>query len=321
MRLVFAGTPPFAARALDAILRAGHEVVGVLAQPDRPAGRGMRLVPGAVKQRALDAVLPVAQPASLRDAEAQRALAAWFGDGYADVMVVAAYGLLLPPAVLAMPRLGCLNIHASLLPRWRGAAPIERAILAGDTTTGVCIMQMEAGLDTGPLLMQRNTQILARDTAHTLRERLASVGANAIVETLSALQRGDTLTSQVQATEGVTYAGKIAKADAALDFSQSAIELDRKIRAFDPVPGAFANLRGTTIKLWSATPRTHAAPALPAGTVRGCEDGHLLLACGVDGRDTLMVEELQKPGGKRLKAVQFLQGFALSPGERFEQAV
>jgi methionyl-tRNA formyltransferase len=320
MRLVFAGTPEFAAHALDAILRAGHEVVGVLAQPDRPAGRGMRLLPGAVKQRALDADLPVAQPLSLRDAEAQRALAGWFGSGYADVMVVAAYGLLLPPAVLAMPRLGCLNIHASLLPRWRGAAPIERAIIAGDATTGVCIMQMDAGLDTGQLLLQRTTSILERDTALTLRERLAGMGAEAMVETLNALQRGDTLAAQAQATEGVTYAGKIAKADAALDFSQSALELDRKIRAFDPVPGAFANLRGDAIKMWSALSQTHAAPALPPGTVRSCDGGNLLLACGADGRDTLLVEELQKPGGKRLRAAQFLQGFALSAGDRFEHA-
>ncbi len=316
MRIIFAGTPEFAALALDAIVGAGHQVRAVLTQPDRSAGRGMRRSPGAVKQRALAAGLPLCQPATLRDPEAQRELAACFGDGNTDVMVVAAYGLLLPPAVLKIPPLGCLNIHASMLPRWRGAAPVERAILAGDAETGVCIMQMDAGLDTGPVLLARAATIEARDTAGSLRDRLAKLGAAAIVDVLALLDRGERPLPRAQAEVGATYASKIAKAEAALDFSDSAVELDRHVRAFDPVPGAVAMLRGTAIKIWSSRPGPRTAYSLPPGTVRGCEGG-LSLACGVDGRDTLFIEEMQKPGGRRLPAKQFVAGFALSAGERF----
>jgi methionyl-tRNA formyltransferase len=321
MRIVFAGTPEFAARALDAILGAGHRVVGVLAQPDRPSGRrGLRVLPSAVKQRALAAALPVEQPQSLRDAGAQARLEPWFAKDNAELMVVAAYGLLLPPAVLAMPRLGCLNIHASLLPRWRGAAPIQRALLAGDITTGVCIMQMEAGLDTGPILRNKEIPILERDTTYSLGERLATTGAALIVEVLRDLPSGE-LPKYPQAAIGVTYASKITKAEAELDFNLGAIELDRRIRAFDREPGAVAWLHGTPIKLWSALPLTHPIRAAPPGTVRSCESGRLLIACGIDGRETLAVEELQKPGGKRMNTGQFLLGFALREGDRFGSSV
>jgi methionyl-tRNA formyltransferase len=317
MRIVFAGTPEFSARALDTILAQGHQVLAVLTQPDRPAGRRMRHLPSAVKQRALAAGLPVFQPETLRDAGTQAELAAWFTEQQADVMVVAAYGLLLPPAVLGMPRLGCLNIHASLLPRWRGAAPIARAILAGDTNTGICIMQMDAGLDTGPVLQTRSADILPRDTAGSLLDRLATIGAAAIVEVLAMLERRENPTPVAQAATGVTYAGKISKAEAVLNFELGAIELDRRVRAFDPAPGSVAILRGTALKIWGVRPGPRGARVLPPGTVRGVEGGSFGLACGHDGRDTLIVEELQKPGGKRLAVAQFLLGFPLSAGERF----
>jgi methionyl-tRNA formyltransferase len=320
MRIVFAGTPEFAARALDAIIAAGHQVLAVLTQPDRPAGRGMRLSPSAVKQRALAAKLPVVQPETLRTADAQAGLAAWFADGEADVMVVAAYGLLLPPAVLAMPRLGCLNIHASLLPRWRGAAPIARAILAGDPETGICIMQMDAGLDTGPVLRRHPVRIEPRDTAATLENRLGILGASAIVDVLAGLASGQRPDSSPQPENGVTYAKKINKAEAILDFSLGAIDLDRHIRAFNPAPGAAAMLGNTAIKIWRAAPGPRVMFASPPGTVRSSDNTGLAVACGVDGRDTLIVEELQKPGGRKLDAVQFLAGFSLSAGECFGSA-
>lgn len=317
MRIVFAGTPEFAARALSAILVAGHEVVGVLTQPDRRAGRGMRLVPSAVKQRAQADGLTVSQLDSLRGPDAQRELAAWFAEARAEVMVVAAYGLLLPSTVLQMPRLGCINIHASMLPRWRGAAPVERAILAGDVDTGACIMQMDAGLDTGPVLLAQAEEIKARDTAGELRGRLANLGASAIVEVLAALERGEQPVPRPQAETGVTYANKISKAEAILDFDLSAIELDRRIRAFDPAPGAVAMMRGSPIKIWRARPGPFAQMHLSPGTVRGFEDGGLGLSCGLDGRDTLIIEELQRPGGRRLPATQFLAGHPIPAGERF----
>jgi methionyl-tRNA formyltransferase len=317
MRIVFAGTPEFSVRALDAIREAGHQVVAVLTQPDRRSGRGLRFLPGPVKTYAVEAGLPVAQPVSLRDNEVQRELATWFAMGRAEIMIVAAYGLLLPPAVLAMPRLGCLNIHASLLPRWRGAAPVARAILAGDSETGVCIMQMDAGLDTGPVLLSKGTVIDARATAGSLTANLARLGADAMVEVLDLLERDTPPAAQPQAEGGVTYAHKIDKAEAALDFAQSAAALDRKIRAFDPVPGATAHLRDVALKIWRAHAGASSARAQPPGTVRAADGKGLAIACGPDGSDTLIVEELQKPGGKRIAVAQFLPGIALSAGDRF----
>ncbi|MEJ0048859.1 MAG: methionyl-tRNA formyltransferase [Rhodospirillales bacterium] len=322
MRLVFAGTPEFAASALAAIVDAGHEVAAVLTQPDRKAGRGMRLSPSAVKDFAQARGLALLQPPSLRDAAAQAELSAHFTEGGAEIMVVAAYGLLLPPAVLAMPLLGCINIHASLLPRWRGAAPIERAILAGDAETGICIMQMERGLDTGPVLSRHAIPIAARDTAGSLRRRLTALGASAVLETLAGFARGTPAPGEAQPSEGVSYAAKIGKAEAALDFTASAADLDRKIRAFDPEPGAFAEYAGNRLKVWRARPPVFAPPAppLPPGTVRGSDGGGLAIACGAGGRDTLVVEELQKPGGKRIAAAQFLAQVSSPAGTRFTSA-
>ena len=321
MRIVFAGTPEFAVIALDAICAAGHQVVAVLTQPDRPAGRGMRMLPGAVKQRALAMGIQVLQPVTLKDTTIQQQIGSWFVENRAEVMVVAAYGLLLPPAVLALPRLGCLNIHASILPRWRGAAPIERALNAGDADTGICIMQMDAGLDSGPVLLSRRLAIDARDSAGSLRARLAEVGAAAIVEVLAMLERGVNPVATPQPAIGATYAPKIGKAEASLDFNLSALELDRRIRAFDPTPGTVALLDKLTIKFWRAHAGPRAATAQAPGTVLAVASNGVSLACGADGRDTLVVEELQKPGGKRLAAAQFLTGFPLAVGERFATPV
>jgi methionyl-tRNA formyltransferase len=317
MRLVFAGTPDFAIATLDAIIAAGHQVLAVLTQPDRRSGRGMRVEPGPVKQLALAHGIPVLQPASLRAPEVHRQLVPWFGVGMAEVMVVAAYGIILPQAVLALPRFGCLNIHASLLPRWRGAAPIERALLSGDRETGVCIMQMDAGLDTGPVLQLRSLAIDSRDTAGSLREKLANLGAATMVEVLDSLDRGASLAATPQEPAGATYAKKIDKLEAALELKKSSIELDCQIRALDPAPGAFAMLRGRPIKIWVARPGKVLDQAQAPGTVRAAGSEGLLLACGADGCDTLIVEELQRPAGKRLRAAQFLQGFPIATGERF----
>ena len=305
MKLIFAGTPEFAAQALSAIVAAGHEVALVLTQPDRPAGRGMALQPSAVKKVALAHGIEVFQPLTLKDAEAQAKIAA-VG---AEVMVVAAYGLILPQAVLDMPRFGCLNIHGSLLPRWRGAAPIQRALLAGDTETGVCIMQMEAGLDTGPVLLRGAFPIEASDTTASLHDRLAELGARLCVEALGKLP----LPAEPQPSVGVTYAHKIEKAEAVIDWSKSAAELDRHIRAFNPFPGAQASFGGgQTVKLWLATP---VAGNGPAGSVLAVDKKQVVIACG-DG--ALAVSELQKAGGKRLPVQQFLAGHPLKVGDRFD---
>ena len=304
MRLIFAGTPEFAAEALTALIEAGHEVALVLTQPDRPAGRGMALQPSAVKKVALAHGIEVFQPLTLRDGEAQAKVAAQA----AEVMVVAAYGLILPQAVLDMPRFGCLNIHASLLPRWRGAAPIQRALLAGDAETGVCIMQMEAGLDTGPVLLRDAFAIGDDDTTASLHDRLASLGARLIVEALAGLP----LPAVAQPDEGVTYAHKIEKAEALIDWRKSAAELDRHIRAFNPFPGAQAQFAGQTVKLWAARPVVGAGEI---GTILAVDRKTVVVACG-DG--ALAVSELQKAGGKRLPVQQFLAGHPLKPGDRFD---
>jgi methionyl-tRNA formyltransferase len=304
MRLIFAGTPEFAAQALTAIVAAGHQVALVLTQPDRPAGRGMALQPSAVKKVALEHGIEVFQPPTLKDAEAQAKIA---GVG-AEAMVVAAYGLILPQAVLDLPRYGCLNIHGSLLPRWRGAAPIQRALLAGDAETGVCIMQMEAGLDTGPVLLRGVFPIEAGDTTATLHDRLAALGAELIVEALGQLP----LPAESQPAEGVTYAHKIEKAEALIDWSRSAAELDRHIRAFNPFPGAQASFGGQTVKLWQAKP---VAGQGEKGRILAVDRSIVVVACG-DG--ALAISELQKAGGKRLPVQQFLAGHPLKVGDRFD---
>ena len=304
MKLIFAGTPEFAAQALSAIVAAGHEVALVLTQPDRPAGRGMALQPSAVKKVALAHDIEVFQPLTLKDAEAQAKIAA-VG---AEVMVVAAYGLILPQAVLDMPRFGCINIHASLLPRWRGAAPIQRALLAGDAETGVCIMQMEAGLDTGPVLLRGAFPIEATDTTASLHDRLAGLGARLCVEALGKLP----LPAEAQPAEGVTYAHKIEKAEAVIDWTKPAIELDRHIRAFNQFPGAQALFGGQTVKLWQASP---VAGSGPLGSVLAVDKKQVVIACGAGA---LAVSELQKAGGKRLPVQQFLAGHPLKVGDRFD---
>jgi methionyl-tRNA formyltransferase len=304
MRVIFAGTPEFAAHALRAIIAAGHVVPLVLTQPDRPAGRGMALQPSPVKRLAEANGIDVFQPPTLKDVAAQERIAA-VG---ADVMVVAAYGLIVPQAVLDMPRHGCINIHASLLPRWRGAAPIQRALLAGDHETGVSIMQLEAGLDTGPVLLRAICPIGAADNAATLHDRLAEHGAHLIVEALSKLP----LPAEPQPAAGVTYAHKIEKTEALIDWSKDAQELDRHIRAFNPFPGAQARFGGQTVKLWQAVP---VAGGGERGRILSVDRNHIVVACG---SGALAISELQKAGGKRLPVREFLAGHPLKAGDRFD---
>ena len=309
MKVAFAGTPEFAAAALEAILAAGFEVPLVLTQPDRPAGRGMQLQPSPVKQLALAGGIPVHQPEKLRTPEQQAPLA----EAGADVLVVAAYGIILPQTVLDMPRYGCLNIHASLLPRWRGAAPIHRAIQAGDAETGITIMQMDAGLDTGPMLMKRVEPIHFDDTTGSLHDRLAWIGAELIVDALNALRTSSArLPATPQPADGVTYAAKIGKAEAVVDWTRPAPEIERTIRAFNPFPGVLAPLQGTPIKLWRA--RAIDAVGTP-GEVLLAEGAGVIVGCG-DG--SLCITELQKPGGKRLPAADFLRGMPIAAGSRFD---
>jgi methionyl-tRNA formyltransferase len=320
MRLIFAGTPEFAQMALVALHAAGHEIVLVLTQPDRPAGRGMKLQPSPVKQWALDHAVPVAQPRSLRldgkypeDAEAARQTLL---DAKADAMIVAAYGLILPQWVLDLPPRGCLNIHASLLPRWRGAAPIHRAIEAGDTQTGITIMQMDAGLDTGDMLLVLPCDVSPNDTTAVLHDRLAELGGQAIVRALASL---DKLPRQPQPLDGVNYAHKIDKAEAGLDWTLSAEVLARRIRAFDPFPGMTVPLVTAsgveTLKLWQAVAEAAektAANAAQPGTVLSADASGVRVACG-EGQ--LCLTQLQRPGGKRLGAADFLRGCPLQPGQ------
>jgi methionyl-tRNA formyltransferase len=314
LRVGFAGTPEFAAVALDALLAVGHAVPLVLTQPDRPAGRGLKLTPSPVKQRALAAGLPVAQPRSLRldgkfpdDARAaQAALQA----ADLDVLVVAAYGLILPAWVLAVPHRGCINIHASLLPRWRGAAPIHRAIEAGDTQTGITLMQMDEGLDTGPMLLAQAVAIEPGDTTGRLHDKLAALGGRLLVQLLADLDRWP---PQPQPDTGVTYAAKIDKAEARIDWSQPATTLERKLRAFDPQPGCNFDWNGQSFKLWRATVLPASIAGAAPGTVMA-ESGRLTIACG---QGALQVEELQAPGGRRLPATAVLASvLASSPAPR-----
>ncbi len=309
MRMVFAGTPAFAARALAALLASGHEVALALTQPERPAGRGLKPVSGAVHKLAEQRGIQTYQPASLGTPEAQ----ARIGAARPEVVVVAAYGLILPQAVLDIAPRGALNIHASLLPRWRGAAPIQHAILAGDRETGITIMQMDAGLDTGPILMQRALAVTADDDAQTLHDRLAELGATLIVTALEALAKG-LARVEPQPQVGATYASKIGNHEAVLDWSRAAPELERAIRAFRPAPGARTTLRGEPLKIWSA--RVAAGQAEP-GSVLEAGPAALRIACG---EGALEVLELQRAGGRRLAAGEFLRGFAVRAGERLGAA-
>lgn len=306
-RIAFAGTPEFAARALDALATFDCDIPLVLTQPDRPAGRGMKLMPSPVKQRALAHGLTVAQPDTLKTPELRAPLV----EAAPDLLVVVAYGLLLPRAVLDIPRLGCINIHASLLPRWRGAAPIHRAIEAGDARTGITLMQMDEGLDTGPMLAERTVDIAADDTTATLHDRLASTGAQLLIDTLPALLAGR-VTAVPQPADGACYAAKIGKAEAALDFRRPAVELGRAIRAFNPFPGALMTVDGTPIKLWQA--RVEPASGEPGRLLAVGDDG-VVIACG---EGALRLTELQKPGGKRLPVADFLHGHPLRAGQQAE---
>ena len=296
LRIVFAGTPEFAACHLQALLDSGHVPVAVYTQPDRPAGRGHKLMPSAVKQLALKHALPVLQPATLRDPAAQAELAAL----QPDLLLVVAYGLILPQIVLDIPRLGCINSHASLLPRWRGAAPIQRAIEASDPETGVTLMQMEAGLDTGPMLCKVTTPISAEDSAASLHERLAQLGAKAMAEAINRLARGE-LVAQVQDEQLATYAHKLNKDEARIDWQRPAVELERQIRAFFPWPVSHASLHGEPLKVLSA----HVVDQIsgPAGTILQAGKEGLTVACG---NGALCLTRMQLPGGKPLDFTDLL---------------
>ncbi len=311
LRIVFAGTPEFAARHLQALLDHHLRVVAVYCQPDRPAGRGKHLAVGPVKQLALDHRLPIHQPAGLKSAEAAAELAALAP----DIVVVVAYGLLLPQKILDIPRLGCINVHASLLPRWRGAAPIQRAIEAGDPQTGVTIMRMEAGLDTGPMLLSATCPITAMDTAATLQEKLATQGVEALITALQ--QIADGVTNPLpQDDRHATYAGKINKSDAQLDWHQDARALERRVRAFNPVPVAFALLANEPVRIWAATASDETSDQPPGTIVAAHADG-ITIACA---RGQLVVTELQLPGKKKLPAADLLNSRAAQfrPGLKFQ---
>lgn len=315
MKAVFAGTPEFAATALKALLKAGFDIPLVLTQPDRPAGRGMQLHASAVKQLAQQNRIPVLQPVSLRldgtHADAAKEVYDQLNLIKPDVMVVVAYGLILPLHFLQIPSLGCLNIHASLLPKWRGAAPIQRAIEAGDKETGITIMQMDEGLDTGPILMQKSIAIADDDTAASLHDKLAILGGNMIGTALEALEKGD-VQSQPQEAEKASYAPKIMKDEASLDFSLSADIIAKKVQAFNPFPGTQALFSGTPLKIW----RAQALPGpthYEAGKIISADaQNGVLIACA-DG--VLRITEMQKPGGKRLPATEFIKGFPLENGQ------
>ncbi|MDP1717919.1 MAG: methionyl-tRNA formyltransferase [Burkholderiales bacterium] len=300
MKIVFAGTPDFAAAALEALLGAGHAIALVLTQPDRPAGRGLQARASAVKQLAQDHALPVLQPVTLRDQKTAETIT----ELAPDVLIVAAYGLMVPQTMLDIPRLGGINIHASLLPRWRGAAPIQRAILAGDANTGITIMQMDAGLDTGAILFQETLAIGAEETAQALHDRLAKLGGRLIVCALAA-----PLVPRIQDDTLATYAHKITKQEALIDWSESAEVIARKVRAFNPVPGAASAVGDTFIKIW----RAQVEPGVSAAPGVVCESGAagVVVGCGQGG---LRLLELQRAGGKRLPATAFLAGFDLAPG-------
>jgi methionyl-tRNA formyltransferase len=303
LRIAFAGTPAFSVPALEALHVAGHAVVGAWTQPDRPAGRGRILTASAVKERALQLGVPVEQPVTLKSAEAVERLKSCAP----DLLVVVAYGIILPPPVLDVPRLGCLNIHASLLPRWRGAAPIQRAILAGDPRTGITIMKMDAGLDTGPMLLARPIDILPGETAGKLHDRLAALGAAAIVEAIEAWREGR-ISPVPQPSDGVTYAPKIRKEEAVIDWSQPAAEIARRVRAFNPWPVAETRWRDQQLRIWEAEPLPDAAGALPGDVVQA-SGGRLVVASG-DG--CLQLQEVQLAGRGKVSAAEFLNAHPIA---------
>ena len=313
LRIIFAGTPEFSARHLQALLASQHEVVAVYTQPDRRAGRGKKLQASPVKQLAEAANIPVEQPPSLRDEEAQGVLAAY----RADVMVVVAYGLILPQVVLDTPRLGCLNVHASLLPRWRGAAPIQRAIEAGDTLTGVTIMQMDAGLDTGAMLATAECRIGPGTTSADLLATLAESGPATLLQVLADLPHYQALATKQDDSQS-TYAEKIEKAEGQLDWHKSAEELDRRIRAFNPFPGCYSTLAGERVKIWAAAPVGNAGAATAPGTIVAAGRNGIAVSCG---RGELLIQKLQLPGGKPLTSDAILNSrreqFAI--GQCFDQ--
>lgn len=313
MKIIFAGTPAFSVPALQTLCAAGHTITCVLTQPDRPAGRGRKLQPSPVKIEALNRGLTVLQPTTLRTPQALSQLEPFA----ADLMVVVAYGLILPEAILSFPARGCLNIHASLLPRWRGAAPIHRVIEAGDTQTGITIMQMDATLDTGDILLMEPMAIRDTDTSGILHDRLADLGAKSIVHAVHKLEKGS-LTATRQDHQQATYAHKLEKKESVLDWSLPATALDRKIRAFNPWPIAQSTLNHTAWRIWSATP----VPALSQqdfvskpGTILACNNDGLRVATG---QDDLLLTQLQRPGGKPLAVAQLLNSYSFQPGERFE---
>ena len=310
MKIIFAGTPEFAVPALAALIQAGHEIVMVLTQPDRPAGRGMQLKASPVKQLALQHNLAVFQPVSLKPLEVQAQIAAV----NADVMIVAAYGLIIPTSVLNMPTKGCYNIHASLLPRWRGAAPIHRVLLAGDAETGVTIMEVVPALDAGAMVSKGVVPILETDTTQTLHDSLSKIGADLMVQAMTILAKTGVLPSEAQDESLVTYAHKLEKAESAIDWQKNAVDISRQIRAFNPFPVASAQFRGETCRIWFASAIKGKAKA---GEVVGLSDhtaGALLLGCG---EGLLQITELQMPGGKRQTAQQFVQGQHVKLGEIF----
>ncbi len=306
MKIIFAGTPHFAACALDALIKE-HQIVGVLTQPDRPSGRGMQLTASPVKQLALQYGLTVLQPESLKTVQAQQDIAGLD----ADVMVVAAYGLILPKVVLELPRYGCFNIHASLLPRWRGAAPIQRAILAGDHETGITIMQMDEGLDTGDMLLRKTCPIEADDNAQTLHDKLAGLGAASILEVLRLLAQ-NRLTPTAQDNMAACYAPKLLKSEAVIDWRQDAEQIARAVRAYNPFPVCQAKLNGVVLKIWQTKtcPDQHGKP----GVVLAADKKGIVVACG---KDALQLLVLQRPGGKAQGAAQFMQAMPVNAGDNF----
>ena len=307
MKIIFAGTPVFAAIALDALHQAGHEIALVITQPDRPAGRGLQPLTPAVKRLAQERMLPLRQPTTLRDPSIAREIA----DLSPEAIVVAAYGLMIPQAILTLPARGCINVHASLLPRWRGAAPIQRAILAGDTQTGITIMQMDEGLDTGSILLQEACAIEPTDTAQTLHDRLAALGGRLIVRALDEPQP-----SAPQDEALATYAAKIDKREALIDWNMPAERFERFVRAFNPAPGAATSHDGVNIKIWRAR-AAHGGSAAPGTVVRADKEA-LSVACA--GGSALDVLELQRAGGRRLATAAFLAGSGVQTGERFGEA-
>jgi methionyl-tRNA formyltransferase len=308
VRIAYAGTPEFAVPALTALLGSPHSVVGVLTQPDRPKGRGRQLASSPVKQAALDHGIPVSQPQSLKDESSRADLLAW----RPDALVVVAYGLILPQAVLDLPRSGCFNIHASLLPRWRGAAPIQRAVMAGDRETGITIMRMTAGLDTGPILLQETVPITPADTAASLHDSLSQLGARALLRALEGVENGS-LASRPQPADGVTYAAKLDKSEAAIDWTRSAEEIARKVRAFDPWPIAETHLGGEQLRIYKVLPTPE--PELPTGaatapgTITVNRDGGVLVACGAGA---LTLVEVQRAGRRPISARDWANTSALS---------